>query len=152
MINLAKFDILKSKKTLDGVRHRTVPCLTTLASGAINAALNVGTYAINTCRKNEEITTQGMFFSAAIGFASGCVGNIFRYQSTSALRETGEKLLEKGATKISNGIANSATSTIKRGFNYIDRGIDAIYQYAYKAGVNSGFGSTVGCLLGTFQI
>lgn len=59
----------------------------------------------------------------------------------------GEKLVNKGMQKITNGVMNSATSTIKRGFQYIDPGISMIYQYAARAGVNSGFGSTTGCVI-----
>ncbi len=118
--------------------------VTTIASGAINAALNAGTYVVNQKRMGESIDPLDLGINAGIGAFSGVVGNLFRMNSTSAMRNSGNKLILKGETKISNGILNSSTSTIKRGFNYIDRGISMIRKYAVRAGTNSGFGSSVG--------
>lgn len=121
--------------------------LTTLVSGAINAGLSAGTYALNQYRKGENINKNELAINAGIGFASGVVGNLFRNKSTGNIRSEGKKLITKGHRKIDNGILNSAKSTIKRGFEYIDSGIDLIRKYSIKAGVNSGVGSAVGNVL-----
>lgn len=68
------------------------------------------------------------------------------------MRDAGEELLAKGTRKLVNGVANSSTSTIKRAFQYWDRGAELIYQYASRAGVNSGFGSAVGIVLSAVLI
>ena len=120
---------------------------TTAISIGVNAALNAGSYAVNQLRKGEAIDKTDLLVNVGIGAISGAAGNLFRFGSTGAIRNAGEKLVNKGMQKITNGVMNSATSTIKRGFQYIDRGISMIYQYAARAGVNSGFGSTTGCVI-----
>lgn len=123
---------------------------TTLISGGINAALSAGSYALNQVRKGEKIETSDLLMNAGVGFASGVAGNLFRINSTSAMRDAGEELLEKGTRKLINGVANSSTSTIKRAFQYWDRGAELIYKYASRAGTNSGVGSVVGTILNAF--
>ena len=123
---------------------------TTIISGAINATLNAGSYAINQVRKGESIDAKELVMNAGVGFVSGVAGNLFRINSTSAMRETGEALLAKGTRKLANAVANSSTSTLKRAFQYWDRGAQIISQYAFRAGTNSGFGSVVGTALNTF--
>ena len=120
---------------------------TTAISVGVNAALNAGSYAVNQLRKGEEIDKTDLWVNVGIGAISGAAGNLFRFSSTGAIRNAGKALVDKGTQKITNGVLNSATSTIKRGFQYIDRGISMIYQYAARAGVNSGFGSTTGCAI-----
>ena len=121
--------------------------LTTIVSGVINAGLSAGSYAINQRRKGENIDTGELLINTGVGFVSGVAGNLFRNTSTGAMRNAGKKLLDKGTQKLANGIANSSSSTIKRAFQYWDRGAKLIYQYANRAGVNSGFGSAVGTVL-----
>jgi ammonia channel protein AmtB len=118
--------------------------VTTLVSGAINAGLGVLSYCTNQIRKEKDISLGDAFAYAGIGFVSGVAGNLFRINSTGAMRDAGENLIEKGIRKMFNGVANSATSTINRGFQYIDRGIKVIYDYAKMAGTNSGVGSYLG--------
>lgn len=89
---------------------------TTFISGAINAGLSAGSYALNQWRKGEDIDMKEMGKNAAVGYASGVAGNLFRINSTSAIRDTGEKLIQKGTNKLLNGVANSSVSTIKRSF------------------------------------
>ncbi len=124
--------------------------VTTAVSGVINAGLSAGSYALNQWRKGEKVELGDLAINAGVGFVSGVAGNLFRYNSTSALKDAGEALIEKGMRKVTNGVANSLTSTIKRGFQYIDDGINAIYNYAAKAGTNSGLGSALGSVAGGF--
>ena len=63
------------------------------------------------------------------------------------MREGAQKLIDKGTTKLMNGVANSSQSTVKRAFQHWDRGISMMYRYAYRAGTNSGFDSTVGTII-----
>ena len=119
----------------------------TVVSGVINGALNVGSYALNQYRKNETIDTGELLVSAGVGVVSGVVGNVFRFKSTSAMRDTATKLIDKGTNKLMNGVATSTQSTVKRAFQYWDRGISMIYSYANRAGTNSGFGSAVGIVI-----
>ena len=121
--------------------------VTTAISVGVNAALTAGSYAVNQLRKGEAINETDFWVNVGIGAISGAAGNLFRFSSTGAIRNAGETLVNKGMQKMTNGVLNSATSTIKRGFQYIDRGISMIYQYAARAGVNSGFGSTMGCVI-----
>ena len=121
--------------------------LTTAISVGVNAALTGGSYVVNQLRKGEAIDKTDFWANVGIGAISGAAGNLFRFSSTGAIRNAGETLVNKGMQKMTNGVLNSATSTIKRGFQYIDRGISMIYKYAARAGVNSGFGSTTGCVI-----
>ena len=120
---------------------------TTLISGGINAALSAGSYALNQARKGENIETDGLRRNAVVGLVSGIAGNLFRINSTSAMRDAGQELLEKGTRKLANGLANSSTSTIKRAFQYWDRGAELVYRFAGRAGTNSGVGSIMGTIL-----
>ena len=121
---------------------------TTMVSGVINAGLSAGSYALNQFRKGRDIKTDELLMNAGVGFVSGVAGNLFRINSTSAMRDAGEELLAKGTRKLVNGVSSSSTSTIKRAFQYWDRGAELIYQYARRAGANSGLGSAVGTVLG----
>ena len=121
--------------------------VTTVASGIINAGISAASYAINQCRSGKDIDLGDLGINAGIGFVSGIAGNLVRMNSTGAMRDAGEALIDKGMRKMVNGVANSAPATIKRGFQYIDRGIEMIYQYACRAGTNSGVGSVVGSVL-----
>jgi len=123
------------------------PVTSTVLSGVINAGLNSGSYALNQYRKGEDVDLKDLGKNAGIGFVSGVVGNVFRLKSTSAMREGAQKLIDKGTTKLMNGVANSSQSTVKRAFQYWDRGISMMYRYAYRAGTNSGFGSAVGTII-----
>ena len=46
-----------------------------------------------------------------------------------------------------NGVATGTRSTVKRAFQYWDRGISMIYKYAHRIGTNSGFESAVGTVI-----
>ena len=106
--------------------------------------MSAGSYALNQIRKGEDINTNDLIANTIFGAGAGVAGNLFRYNSTGALKDVGEDFINKGWGKIMNGISNNQNSTIKRGFDYIDKGISTIYQYAKKAGANSGFGSAIG--------
>ena len=85
--------------------------VTTLASGAINAALGVGAYSLNQFRKGEKLEADGMISNAISGFICGIAGNLYRYNSTGAMRDVADHLLDKGMRKIAANVA----STVKRG-------------------------------------
>lgn len=63
--------------------------------------------------------------------------------STSSLRSSAEKLLDKGARKLASAVA----STVKRGAQYQIRGVNMLLDYAMRAGTNSGVGSAVGSVV-----
>ena len=118
--------------------------LTTVFSGVLNAGLSAGSYVVNQMRKGDSIDTGDLLINTASGLVAGIAGNLFRYKSTGAIREVGEKLLDKANKKFANAMASGLKSTVKRSLQYWDRGATAIVNYSIRAGVNSGFGSTVG--------